>query len=144
MKYINCLIFLLLLSSCASPKLTNANRGKYETRILENPDKVMTVNVGVLPLPKKKQPAKEKAKTFFDLRDSIPHKFLAVVGAKAKNVDEILAAIKTDLSIVRKKMHQSFLRKSMKHNFRYVLPFQISSDISKNPNFCIQILALNF
>lgn len=94
---------VIILSSCASPKLTNNDRGNYKYQKLTKPENVLEVTVNSLPFPDtpKKQP--EKLKTFFDLRDSIPNTFLRVIGSKATNTKEILDAIKEPFSIVESK-----------------------------------------
>ena len=91
---------ILMLASCASPKLTNNDRGKYQYKKLTNPETVLEVTVNSLPLPDAPKKEPEKLKTFFDLRDSIPNTFLQVIGAKAKDTKEILDAIKERLSKV--------------------------------------------
>ena len=91
------IIVPLLFSSCATTRFTNL----YKT--IEYKDKVsnaVDVNVTAMPLPKPKRPKKEKPKTFFNLRDSIPHVFLRVIGEKSSDETEIINAIKAPLSVV--------------------------------------------
>ncbi|PZV75476.1 hypothetical protein CLV31_1343 [Algoriphagus aquaeductus] len=101
-------LLLLVIASCAKPLVTNSDRGKfgYETwyypSIPDSPniDDIVKVNVALLPLPEPPKPATVNPKTFFDLRDSIPHTFLKVIGAKADSIPQIINAIQSDLSKV--------------------------------------------
>jgi hypothetical protein len=99
-KNIFIVAIVLMLASCASPKLTNNDRGNYQYKKLTNPETIIEVSVSSLPLPDAPKKESEKLKTFFDLRDSIPNSFLKVIGAKATNTKEILDAIKEPLSKV--------------------------------------------
>lgn len=94
------LILLILLNSCASPKLTRNDRGWHSYKTLENPEKVLEVNVSLLPLPPVAKRMPERPRTFFDLRDSVPHTFLKVIGEKASNTEEVIKAIREPLSVV--------------------------------------------
>lgn len=95
------LILLLGLVSCAGPKLTNNDRGNYDYRSISDPKEVLDVTVSVLPLPDPPEKTPEKAKTFFDLRDSIPNTYLRVIGSKANNTKEVIEAVKEPLSVVK-------------------------------------------
>lgn len=87
-----------MFSSCASPKLTNNDRGNYGYEKIVDPEMILDINVSSLPLPDAPKKQQEKVKTFFDLRDSIPNTFLRVIAQKAKNTKEITDAIKESFS----------------------------------------------
>ncbi|MBL7845555.1 MAG: hypothetical protein KF846_13675 [Cyclobacteriaceae bacterium] len=92
------LFVFVILCRCAQPKLTNNDRGSYTYKEVSEPEKILSVNVTILPLPTPAKKVEEKEKTFFDLRDSIPQTFLRVIGSKATKPDDIINAIKSPLS----------------------------------------------
>ncbi|REG78229.1 hypothetical protein [Algoriphagus antarcticus] len=106
MKIFKVAIFLLIISSCAKPLVTNNDRGSYRfdkryfTSIPETPviNDILRVNVALLPLPDEPKLGVIKPKNFFDLRDSIPHTFLRIIGEKADSIPQIIEAIQSDLS----------------------------------------------
>jgi len=94
---------LLLISSCSilKPKITNSHAGKYKVGETLNKD-FLDVQVAVIPIiTPKSNPEKEK--TFFDLRDSIPHKYLEVLGGKVKTASDFIKYLKEPLSKKTKK-----------------------------------------
>lgn len=100
---------ILFLGSCASPKLTNTHRGKYLVSNVNVHNDALDVRVSVLPLPQPKKKAEEKPKSFFDLRDSIPHVFLKEVSRHVDSIPDMIEAIRTPLSIVKKKISETKL-----------------------------------
>ncbi|AXG69588.1 hypothetical protein KORDIASMS9_01813 [Kordia sp. SMS9] len=102
--------FLLILSSCASTRFSNL----YHTIEHKGEIKdVVSVNVNALPVPNSTKQKEEKPKTFFDLRDSIPHVFLKVIGEKSSDETKIIKAIQSPLSIVKKKTNVSTKLKNL-------------------------------
>ncbi|EMS33839.1 hypothetical protein C943_04158 [Mariniradius saccharolyticus AK6] len=108
MKF-NHLILLLgvLMTSCfVKPRLTNSKQGKYAINNrykapIDSPtiDNIFELNVGILPIPPTTVPVAERPKTFFDLRDSIPHVYLKIIGEKTgDSIPLFLEAIKAELS----------------------------------------------
>ncbi|CAL2103069.1 conserved exported protein of unknown function [Tenacibaculum sp. 190130A14a] len=96
------LFLLTLIFSCniAKPQLTNAHAGKFKVGEKLNKH-FLDVQVAVIPVTSPKS-IPEKAKTFFDLRDSIPHKFLEILGDKVQKPDSLIKYIKQPLSLVSK------------------------------------------
>ncbi|MGG7664082.1 hypothetical protein [Dyadobacter sp. BHUBP1] len=98
------LVFMLLgflcfiVASCAAPKLTNNDRGRYKYVVLKNSKSILDVTVTPTPLPDPVQKQQEKPKTFFDLRDSIPITFLRSIASVSNEPTDILKAINTPLS----------------------------------------------
>lgn len=96
----------LLLFSCGGPqRLSDNHQGKFGYEKIEKNEAKKVVEVFVNYLPSKRegenkedQKKKEEPKTFFDLRDSIPHTFLRVIGNKAQNIEDITKAMKEPLS----------------------------------------------
>lgn len=106
MKYVKlefALILLLFLSSCSAfkPKITNSHAGKYKVGETLSKD-FLDVQVAVIPITSPKS-ITEKQKTFFDLRDSIPHKYLEVLGGKVKTASDLIKYLKEPLSDKAKK-----------------------------------------
>ncbi len=95
-------ILIPVIISCAAPKLTNNDRGRYKFETIDDPSNILEVSVYSIPLPAIPAAPKEKARTFFDLRDSIPNTFLNVIGQKAQNTQQIIDAIKAPLSVTEK------------------------------------------
>lgn len=100
--FLNGSIILLVLSSCktATTELTNLHRDKYTVKTLDLNDsqKLIDIDVAIIPLPKVELPKAEKEKTFFDLRDSIPHKYLEVLGGKVSSPEDLIKFLKEPLS----------------------------------------------
>jgi hypothetical protein len=92
------MILLLFAMSCATPKLSNLERGRYGYKTYNNPENILNVSVSTYPIPDPPKKDPEKLKTFFDLRDSIPHTYLRVIGPKAANIKEVIDAMKEPLS----------------------------------------------
>ncbi|UOB19358.1 hypothetical protein [Abyssalbus ytuae] len=126
------LILALFITSCVNTKFTNHDRGNYEYKKLTTPEKAIEVNVSAIPMPPKKKKESEKPKTFFDLRDSVPHKYLEVIGGKAKNTDEIIKAINTDLSIVQSPKKNNIIKDLHQNEITLRLLF---SNIKKYYNY---------
>jgi len=92
-------VILVLLGCRATPKLTNAHAGKFEVEDI-NIDSIrfLDVNVALIPVPNPKKPKPQKAKTFFDLRDSVPHTFLRELSKKTPKPEDFIKYIKAELS----------------------------------------------
>lgn len=95
-------VILLILSSCktATPKFTNLTRARYKVMCLNESqsEKLLDLDVAIIPLVKTKPPKLEKEKTFFDLRDSLPHKYLEVLGNKVTSPEDLIKYLKEPLS----------------------------------------------
>jgi hypothetical protein len=100
LEYLAC-VLVMLLSSCAKPLISNLEKGtyKYDTTA---PEHILDVSVSIMPVPKKATEP-EKPKTFFDLRDSLPHIFLKVMATKTNDPDKLIALLYKPLSVVEKK-----------------------------------------
>ena len=100
MKYLKIISFLILINSCntAKPRLTNAHSGKYKVGETLKSD-FLDIQVAVIPIISAKSTS-EKAKTFFDLRDSIPHKYLEILGDKVTTASDLIKYIKEPLSVI--------------------------------------------
>jgi hypothetical protein len=94
-------IAIALTYSCTAPLISNNDRGWYRYGSIDDPEKIIDVTVNILPIPDPPVKEDEKAKTFFDLRDSIPNTFLRVIGNKAQNYNDIISAVKEPLSNVK-------------------------------------------
>lgn len=101
MKPFKFIFIFFILIGCAKSKLTNFHYGEYTHNRIPY-DSILKVRVSTLSLPKQII-TEEKAKTFFDLRDSIPNRFLIEIGAKSTKPEDIINAMKTPLSTVDKK-----------------------------------------
>lgn len=97
-KEFSALIIVIFIFGCASPKITNLSRGKY---IYEkySPNTILDVNVSLLPTSifSASLPPIAQVPYFASLRDSLPHVFLRVIGAKADSIQQILDALKVPL-----------------------------------------------
>lgn len=94
------LFILFLFASCAKPMISNLERGTYAYG--NTNDDVLNVSVGVLPVSSAKQ-EEEKPKTFFDLRDSLPHLYLKILSSKITNPDSLIKYLAKPLSEIPKK-----------------------------------------
>lgn len=90
-------VLLILTGSCktANPRLTKTHSGIYKFGEIPN-GAFLDVQVAVVPVIPPKKPS-EKAKTFFDLRDSIPQTFLRVLGDKVTSGSDLVKYIKEPL-----------------------------------------------
>lgn len=103
MKYLKIISFLpilILVNSCntANPRLTNTHSGKYKVGKTLKSD-FLDVQVAVIPVSSPIR-VSEKAKTFSDLRDSIPHKYLEILGEKVKTAENLIKYVKEPLNII--------------------------------------------
>jgi hypothetical protein len=95
MKIILSLFLVALSISCATTKFTNSDRGNYGHVNYSNKiEEVLNVKVGIIPQPEVPPSAKEKAKRFFDLNDSLPHAYLRAITSKATTIGNITDALK--------------------------------------------------
>lgn len=105
-KYIFfCLKGILFLSciSCAELKLSNTSTGLYGYKKDSPSSKdILDVNVGIIPIPNIIL-QEENPKTFWDLRDSIPHLYLKILSEKIKDADTFIGTISKPLSVIEKK-----------------------------------------
>lgn len=61
-------------------------------------DEILDVNVAVIPIPDE-APKVEELKTFFDLRDSIPHVFIKAITSLSTSTSQVTDAMKSPLSL---------------------------------------------
>ncbi|MCJ8208121.1 hypothetical protein MUY27_00280 [Mucilaginibacter sp. RS28] len=92
---------VLLYASCAKPVITNLEKGTYTYKNAGVGDSYLDVSVGIIPM-ENKAADPEKPKTFFDLRDSLPHLYLKLMAAKTTTADELIATLNKPLSTVEK------------------------------------------
>lgn len=87
-----------MIYSCktASPRLTNSHAGIYKVEKIPDGD-FLTIQAAIVPIIPPKTESK-KAKTFFDLRDSIPQTFLKVLGGNVSTGADFIKYIKEPLS----------------------------------------------
>lgn len=79
---------VFLLASCASPKISNLEKGRYKYK--ENaPSNIIEVSVSRLPTTVEEfvQP---KSTTFLDMRDSLPHLYMNLLSSKISNADTFI------------------------------------------------------
>ncbi len=98
--FIKLLLPTFLLSSCAKPLISNLQKGSYA--YTTTADDVLGVSVGLMPIQKPKE-EEEKPKTFFDLRDSLPHVYLKLLSTKVTDPDKFIDFIHKHLSTLPKK-----------------------------------------
>ncbi len=93
------LFFFMLLCSCAAPRFTNNDRGRYEHEDLDagTSAKVVQVKAGILPQVKPQEPPKEMPPTFINLKDTLNFAYLRAVASKARNVDQLLLGLRAEL-----------------------------------------------
>lgn len=78
---------ICVASSCAKPLISNVQNGTYNYK--PTSDDVLTVSVGIRPLPSTTE-EEEKPKTFFDLRDSLAHVYLKIMASKVAHPDSLV------------------------------------------------------
>lgn len=95
MKKILSLLLIAFSISCATTKFTNSDRGNYgHVDYTDKIGAVLNVKVGIIPQPETPPKAKEKAKRFFELNDSLPHAYLRAITSKATTISDITTALK--------------------------------------------------
>lgn len=86
--------FLLIGCGGVKPMLSNMHKGTYESATA--PAGILDVSVSMLPLaPKTEEP--EKPKTFLDLRDSLPHTYIKILGSKTNDPEKLIELLKKPL-----------------------------------------------
>lgn len=97
------IVVILSITSCAELKLSNTSTGKYKyEKDSPKANNVLEVNVGILPIISS-NPPDYKPKTFWDLRDSIPHLYLRLLSEKTSNADTLIKLISKPLDTPEKK-----------------------------------------
>jgi hypothetical protein len=94
----------IMFCSCAKPLISNLQKGTYNYE--KTTDDVLTVSVSVLPIPKVAEEP-EKPKSFFDLRDSLPHIYLKLLSSKIVHPDTLVNYLYKPLTVVPKKAPES-------------------------------------
>lgn len=77
---------LLLVASCASPKISNLEKGRYKYSKETVPTDVITVSVSRLPI-SIEESTQPKPTMFLDMRDSLPHLYMNLLSSKISNAD---------------------------------------------------------
>jgi hypothetical protein len=93
-------VSLLLIIGCASPKLTNLDRGRsaYEVMEYNKTSTPLVVSASVLPVvPQAPQVAAPKL-FFYDLKDSVPHTLINALEKKTESADTLIKLLKTNLA----------------------------------------------
>jgi hypothetical protein len=82
---------LFMFSSCAGPKISNLEKGRYRYNN-QAPSDALDVSVSILPIT---AVTAEKAKpvTFLDMRDSLPHLYLKILASKLPNADTLISRL---------------------------------------------------
>lgn len=101
-RHTNWLVLSLFMAACASPKLSNLEKGTYRFSQEVAPTDIVRVKVGVLPIvqEEKEQP---KATTFLDMRDSLPHLYLKLLASKIKDPDTFISRLSRPVIPLEKK-----------------------------------------
>ncbi|MEA5260315.1 hypothetical protein VB264_21125 [Arcicella aquatica] len=89
-KHTNILVLLLILASCASPKISNLERGRY--KYATAPKNCLDVTVSILPT-STEESVQAKPVTFLDMRDSLPHLYMKLLSSKISNADTFISRL---------------------------------------------------
>ncbi|GEM_PF-4237776 len=82
---------LVLVISCASPKISNLEKGRY--RYEESaPTNILDVSVSMLPI-SSPEPVILRETNFLDIRDSLPHIYMKVLASKIDNADTFISSL---------------------------------------------------
>jgi hypothetical protein len=110
-RFFQLVLIAIILLGCATTKITNSSRGKYSYIPMDakefDEQKYVDVNVSIIPLTKPPKKAKDKPKTFFDLRDSLPHSYLNILDKKTSNVQDLVNSIKLPLSDIKEEKEEN-------------------------------------
>ncbi|MEE1898057.1 hypothetical protein V1389_06910 [Flavobacterium rakeshii] len=125
----------ILFGSCASPKFSNLIRGKYKYKPLdEKTSNIVSVNVGVLPLPKPSQKKEEKPVYLTDLRDSLPHVYMKLLSEKEKDPKKFIDLLKLPISDPEKEDNPTKLETDFT-TFQIRFVFSNTKQYYKHKNF---------
>ena len=80
----------MVFSTCASPKITNQHRGTYKFK-QEEQNTLLSVSLAKIPNKKTKPKPKEDPNQYFlNLRDSLPHLYMRIMGDKTTHPDSFI------------------------------------------------------